>query len=481
MTRRDRQITRREFVGGAMAAVGLAAGAPAILRGRNLNDKLNLAIIGAGGRGAANLKGLGSENVVALCDVNRLAIDAAAAQHPQAKTFRDLRRVFDHAADFDAVVVSTCEHTHAFSTMLALEAGKHVYCEKPLAYNIDETRKIREKAATVKVATQMGIQIHAGENYHQVVELVQSGAIGAVREAHVWVGRTWGLQTKEGAERNKDVAYVTARPDAEPVPPELDWDLWLGPAPARPFNSVYVPGPKWYRWWDFGNGTMSDLGSHWNDLPFWALDLHAPLTVEAGGGPLHPEIAPATMWAKYQVRRPWGQAAGHADVPPGRAQTADLAGRRDPAVAQRVCLHRRERNGPRRLQQARAAAGEAVRRFRRAAADAPPLTGPLRGMDRRLQDGIADVRQLRIRRVADRGESPRQRRVPYGEETDVESRRDDGHERARSGQVPQARVPQGVDGDPLKSRQRPCKIRSSRRLCSATEMSIGASIVIQPL
>ena len=300
MTRRDRQITRREFVGGAMAAVGLAAGAPAILRGRNLNDKLNLAIIGAGGRGAANLKGLGSENVVALCDVNRLAIDAAAAQHPQAKTFRDLRRVFDHAADFDAVVVSTCEHTHAFSTMLALEAGKHVYCEKPLAYNIDETRKIREKAATVKVATQMGIQIHAGENYHQVVELVQSGAIGAVREAHVWVGRTWGLQTKEGAERNKDVAYVTARPDAEPVPPELDWDLWLGPAPARPFNSVYVPGPKWYRWWDFGNGTMSDLGSHWNDLPFWALDLHAPLTVEAGGGPLHPEIAPATMWAKYK-------------------------------------------------------------------------------------------------------------------------------------------------------------------------------------
>ena len=309
MTRRARRITRREFVGGAVAAAGVIAAAPAILRGRNLNDKLNIAMIGVGGRGAANLKGVGAENIVALCDVNRLAVDAAAAQFPQAKTFSDLRRVFDHAGDFDAVVVSTCEHTHAFSTMLALEAGKHVYREKPLAYNIWETRRIREKAATVKVATQMGIQIHAGDNYHRVVELVQSGTIGPVREAHVWVGRTWGLQSKEGADRNKDVVYVASRPDPEPVPPELDWDLWLGPAPARPFSSVYVPGPKWYRWWDFGNGTMSDLGSHWNDLPFWALELHAPLTIEAAGGPRHPEIAPATMSATYEY-------AARGDMPP---------------------------------------------------------------------------------------------------------------------------------------------------------------------
>jgi predicted dehydrogenase len=309
MTRRARRITRREFVGGAVAAAGVIAGAPAILRGRNLNDKLNIAMIGVGGRGAANLKGVGAENVVALCDVNRLAVEAAAAQYPQAQRFSDLRKVFDHASDFDAVVVSTCEHTHAFSTMLALEAGKHVYCEKPLAYNIWETRRIREKAATVRVATQMGIQIHAGDNYHRVVELVQSGAIGPVREAHVWVGRTWGLQSKEGADRNKDVVYVTSRPDPEPAPPELDWDLWLGPAPARPFSSVYVPGPKWYRWWDFGNGTMSDLGSHWNDLPFWALELHAPLTIEATGGPRHPEIAPATMSATYEY-------AARGDMPP---------------------------------------------------------------------------------------------------------------------------------------------------------------------
>ena len=302
MKRSGRRITRREFVSGTIATVGVGAfgGAPAILRGQNLNNKLNLAIIGAGGRGGANLRGVASENIVVLCDVNQAAVDAAAVRYPQAKTFSDLRKVFDHTRDFDAVVVSTCEHTHAFSTMLALEAGKHVYCEKPLAYNIEESRKIREKAAKVKVATQMGIQIHAGDNYRRVVELVQSGAIGAVREAHVWVDRAWGLQSQDAATRAKDVAFVTSRPGAEPVPEGLDWDLWLGPAPARPFNSVYVPGPKWYRWWDFGSGTMSDLGSHWNDLPFWALKLKAPLTIDASGGPAHPEIAPATMSATYE-------------------------------------------------------------------------------------------------------------------------------------------------------------------------------------
>jgi predicted dehydrogenase len=309
MKRTGRRISRREFVGGAIAAVGVVKGAPAILRGQNLNSKLNIAIIGAGGRGGANLRGVAAENIVILCDVNKAAVDAALVRHPQAKPFSDLRKVFENTRDFDAVVVSTCEHTHAFSTMLALDAGKHVYCEKPLAYNIDESRRIREKAAKVKVATQMGIQIHAGDNYRRVVELVQSGSIGAVREAHVWVDRAWGLQSKEAADRARDVAFVTERPAAEPVPDGLDWDLWLGPAPARPFNSVYVPGPKWYRWWDFGSGTMSDLGSHWNDLPFWALKLKAPLTIEASGGPAHPEIAPATMSAKYEY-------GARGDMPP---------------------------------------------------------------------------------------------------------------------------------------------------------------------
>jgi hypothetical protein len=299
---RQRRITRRQFVGGVVAAAGAMAGAPALLRGQNLNNKLNIAMIGAGGRGVANLRGVASENIVVLCDVNATALEKTGAQYPQARTFADFRKVFDRPNDFDAVVVSTCEHTHAFATMLALKAGKHVYCEKPLTYNIWEARLIRETASKLKLATQMGNQGHASDNHRRVKELIQSGAIGPVREVHVWVNRAWGIQSEEAAGRNKDIVFVTDRPkDAEPVPPGLDWDLWLGPAPARPFHSVYVPGPKWYRWWDFGNGTMSDLGSHRNDLAFYALDIRAPLTVEAtADAPAHPEIAPATMKVVYE-------------------------------------------------------------------------------------------------------------------------------------------------------------------------------------
>ena len=292
-----RRITRRTF----LAAAGATLLAPGILHGRNRADKLNIAMIACGGRGAHNLKQVGEENIVALCDVNAKAVDAAADKYPDAKKFTDFRKLFDKPDLFDAVVVSTCEHTHAFATMLALKHGKHVYCEKPLTYNIYEARRIREEAAKAKVTTQMGIQMHATETYRRVVELVQSGAVGAVREVHVWVSRAWGWQSEEAAKKNKDIIYVSDRPkEAQPVQAGLDWDLWLGPAPARPFNSVYVPGPRWYRWWDFGNGTMSDLGSHRNDLPFWALKLKAPLTIEASGPPPHPEIAPASMTAVYE-------------------------------------------------------------------------------------------------------------------------------------------------------------------------------------
>lgn len=229
------------------------------------------------------------------------SLNSAGEKFPQAKRFTDFRKLYEIEKEFDAVVVSTCEHTHAFATLPALKLGKHVYCEKPLTYNIWESRVIREAANKAGVATQMGTQIHAGDNYRRVVELVQTGAIGPVSEVHVWVGRAWGWQSPEAAERNHDIVSVRERPEgADPIPAGLDWDLWLGPAPYRPFNQVYYPGPKWYRWWDFGNGTMSDLGSHWNDLPFWALKLRFPLTVEAGGPPPHPEIAPASMHAIYE-------------------------------------------------------------------------------------------------------------------------------------------------------------------------------------
>ena len=243
------------------------------------------------------------ENVVALCDVNQRNLDAAAVKAPGARQFRDFRKLYEALKDseFDAVVVSTTEHTHAFATLPALKRKRHVYCEKPLTRDVHEARVITQAAAQAGVATQMGTQIHASGNYRRVVELIQSGAIGPVREVHVWVSRAWGWQSPEEAKANGDIVAVQERPTEEmPVPPELDWDLWLGPAPARPFHSVYFPGPKWYRWWDFGNGTMSDLGSHWNDLPFWALKLDAPLTIAASGPPPHRELAPASMSATYE-------------------------------------------------------------------------------------------------------------------------------------------------------------------------------------
>ena len=284
---------------------------PAIVRGRNLNEKLDIAMVACGGRGAANLQGVASENIVALCDVYEPAIARAARDHPHAIKITDYRRLFDEHADrFDAVVVSTPEHHHAFATLAALKLGKHVYCEKPLTRDIFEARTIREAADGLDLATQMGTQIHASDNYRRVVELIQGGVIGPVRESHVWVSRAWGRQSPEEAEANGDIVSVLERPEgASPIPEGLDWDLWVGPAPSRPFHDVYWPGPKWYRWWDFGNGTMSDLGSHRNDLPFWALNLEAPLTVTAEGPPPHPEIAPASMKAVYE----FGQ---RGDLPP---------------------------------------------------------------------------------------------------------------------------------------------------------------------
>lgn len=297
-----RSISRRTFLGASALTTGAAVfGFPAIVRGQNLNDKLNIAMIGVGGRGSGNLGGVQGENITVMCDVNEKNLNHIGQHFPKARKERDFRKVYDHADEFDAVVVSTCEHTHAFATLPALLLGKHVYCEKPLTHGIWEARVVREAAVKAGVATQMGTQIHAENNYRRVVELIKTGAIGSVKEVHVWVSRAWGWQSEEEAKKANDIVFVQERPaEDQPVPAELDWDLWLGPAPARPFNEVYFPGPKWYRWWDFGSGTMSDLGSHFIDLPFWALDLDYPLTIEASGPPPHPELAPASMQVTYE-------------------------------------------------------------------------------------------------------------------------------------------------------------------------------------
>ena len=287
-------INRRRFLVQASATASLL-GFPAIVSARSPNQKINLAIIGAGGRGAANLGAVTANpdlvNIVALCDVDSRALDGAGARFPGAGKYKDFRKLYDERKDIDAVVVSTPEHTHAYATLPALQRKLPVYCEKPLTHNVGEAAIIMEAARKAGVPTQMGTQIHAGANYRRVVELIQSGAIGKVTECHVCVSRCWGLQSEADAKLHKDIIHVAARPkEAMKVPDYLDWDLWLGPAPYRPFNSIYLPGPNWYRWWDFGNGTMSDLGSHWNDLPWWALKLEAPLSVESTSpnGPAHP-------------------------------------------------------------------------------------------------------------------------------------------------------------------------------------------------
>jgi predicted dehydrogenase len=262
----------------APSATGAPAGSPL--------DRLRIAAIGVGGRGAHNLQAVSGEQIVALVDVDERNLDRAAAKFPHAKRFTDFRKLYDHAGDFDAVVVSTTEHTHAFATLPALKLGKHVYCEKPLAHSVEEVRRVTEEAARHKVATQMGTQIHATENYRRVVELIQAGAIGTVEEVHVWVARDWG-----GGER----------PAGTPTPPaHLHWDLWLGPAPERPFHPDYVPGPKWYKYWDFGGGVLPDLGSHFNDLPFWALGLREPLSIESEGPPVSAETAPPWLIVRWQ-------------------------------------------------------------------------------------------------------------------------------------------------------------------------------------
>lgn len=284
---RKEKATRRVFLRASVATVA-SIGVPAFVHARSPNEKLNIGIIGAMGRGLANTRAVESENIAAFCDVDEHHLEQAAARHPKARKWVDFRRMLEARRDLDAVVISTTAHTHVYPTLLALDLGLHVYCEKPLAHTVYECRLVREAAARAGVATQMGIQIHASNNFRRVVELVRTGAVGEISEVHVWVARAWG-------DGGRPPGFYT-------VPGHLHWDLWLGPARYRNYHPIYHPrkGPGWYKFWDFGGGTLPDLGSHWNDLPFWALELDAPRTVEAFGPRPDPDTAPATMAVKYE-------------------------------------------------------------------------------------------------------------------------------------------------------------------------------------
>ena len=254
-------------------------------KSKSPNEKLNLAIIGCGGRARGVIAGMQGENFVALCDVDDKRAEDTYKEYPKAERFRDFRNLLDKMHNkIDAVVVSTPDHTHAHPSLMAMRMGKHCYCEKPLAHTVAETRAMIDTAKKHNLATQMGTQIHAGDNYRRVVELVQGGAIGPIREAHVWSAAKY---------------YGGTRPTGYPPTPEtLDWDRWVAGSKYFPYDPAYAPF-AWRNWWAYGNGSLGDFGCHYGDLAFWALKLRHPTTIEAEGPPLDPYSTPQWLTVRY--------------------------------------------------------------------------------------------------------------------------------------------------------------------------------------
>ncbi|MEZ6033637.1 MAG: Gfo/Idh/MocA family oxidoreductase [Planctomycetaceae bacterium] len=259
---------------------------------RSLLEKLNIACIGTANRAAEDVNGVMGENIVAIVDVDSNYLNKSKSMlleknHLEPRCYADYREMIEAEGDkIDAVVIGTPDHHHAPASIRAIRAGKHVYCEKPLSHTVYEARLIAKAAAEKGVATQLGTQIHAENNYRRVTEIIKSGAIGDVTEAHVWVGKEWG-----GGERPTKV---------DPVPANLNWDLWLGPAPERPYADGRYHPANWRRWWDFGQSTLGDMGCHFMDLPFWALDLRHPTRCEAEGPPVSAETGPLGLIVRYE-------------------------------------------------------------------------------------------------------------------------------------------------------------------------------------
>jgi predicted dehydrogenase len=284
-----RTTSRRTFIKHAgWMGTGLWICGSRVARGGSANEKLRVGLIGVGGRGEANVKGMSEEQIVALCDIDEQTLGKASERCPGAKLYHDFRKMLDERNnDLDAVVVTTPDHTHAVATLTALRLGKHVYCEKPLTHSIHEARAVAQAAGRAKVATQMGNSGHSSESTRRVVELIQTGAIGPVREVHTWTNRPiW----PQGIER------PTENP---PVPSHVHWDLWLGPAPKRPYNPAYHPF-QWRGWWDFGTGALGDMACHILDPVVWALKLRYPTSAEAESPPVNSETAPPWSIIRFE-------------------------------------------------------------------------------------------------------------------------------------------------------------------------------------
>lgn len=280
------QITRRSMLQGTAAVgAGLWLGGSTAKASGSANEKINVACIGIGGRGSANVGGVSKENIVALCDVDEARGGKAFEKYAKAKRYVDFRKMLDEMEnEIDAVVVSTPDHTHFHPSMMALNMGKHLYCEKPMAHSVWEVRQMTELAANKGVATQLGVQRHTLSNMHRSVELIQAGAIGKVSEVHCWVGGDRGMPS--------------IPTDTPSVPKGLDWDLWLGPAAYRPYHKAYCPY-GWRFWWDFGTGETGNWGCHILDIPYWALGLTYPTRVDGSGPEVHDQTTPKSMATKF--------------------------------------------------------------------------------------------------------------------------------------------------------------------------------------
>jgi predicted dehydrogenase len=288
--------SRRRFL--QTSAVSLAA-APLLVADPRVppSERLRVGIIGVAGKGESNWKEVAAAGaeIVAGCDVDDTRTGLFRKTFPKAEFYVDFRKLID-AKGLDAVVVSTPDHMHAPPTLMALNAGLHVFCEKPLTHTVKEARLVAETAKKKKLVTQMGTQIHAGSNYRRVVELIKGGAIGNVSEVHTWVNTTYHGNGK--------------RPKEDPIPTTLNWELWQGPAPERPYSRSKSPhgsGPvdgyvsfTWRGYWVYGGGALNDMACHHMDLPFWALKLKHPTKVSAEGSPPNDETCSEWTIVRYE-------------------------------------------------------------------------------------------------------------------------------------------------------------------------------------
>lgn len=301
-------MNRRNFLAGAsVASAGFSIVPRFVLGGPGYtppSEKLNIAGIGVGGKGRGDVQSVESENIVALCDVDHKYASKTFEKYPKAKRYYDYREMLANEKDLDAVMIATPDHTHAMIAMAAMKAGKHVFCQKPLAHNVHETRMLAKMAKDSGLVTQMGIQGHSTEGFNLICEWIADGAIGKIEKVDAWCS----LAYYPPGQAFWCTTHYDIPKEKPPMPEGLNWDLWLGPAPERNYHPTYHPG-RWRAWYDFGCGMMGDRGAHTLDPVFSALKLNQPETISATSSNLNDQTHPISSIVKYHFGR-------RGDLPP---------------------------------------------------------------------------------------------------------------------------------------------------------------------